>query len=97
MKADLDKTIENLPEDLQLSGDLKVFTESTAQKPQVPTLTQTEMENFYDELSKCKTKTIVLSLVPPYADSYVLPSSKIPTKMDLFDKNNLELPYNELL
>ena len=79
MKADLDATIENLPEDLQLSVDSKVFTESPVQKPEVPAPTQAEMENFYSELSKCKTKPVVLSLVPPYADSYVLPSRKIPT------------------
>ena len=97
MKADLDATIENLPEDLQLSADSKVFTESPVQKPEVPAPTQAEMKNFYSELSKCKTKPVVLSLVPPHADSYVLPSRKIPTIMDLFNKNNLELPFNELL
>jgi len=42
MKADLDAMIENIPEDLQLSGDSKVFTESPAQKPEVPVLTQAE-------------------------------------------------------
>ena len=39
----------------------------------------------------------MLSLIPPYAYSYVLLSRKIPSVMDLFDKNNLELPYNELI
>ena len=97
MKADLDATIENLPDDLQLSADSKIFTESPVQKPEVPAPTQAEMESFYSEISKCQTKPVLLSLVPPYADSYVLPSRKIPTIMDLFDKNNLELPYNELL
>lgn len=70
MKADIDETIENIHEDLQLSGDLKVFTESTAQKPEVPAPTEVEIKNFHDELSTCKTKPIVVSLVPPYADSY---------------------------
>ena len=97
MKADLDTTIENLPKDLQLSADLKVFTESPVQKPEVPAPTQVQMENFYSELSKCKINPVVLSLIPPYADSYVLPSHKIPIIMDLFDKNNLELQFNELL
>ena len=69
MKADLDTTIENLPEDLQLSADSKVFTESPVHKPEVPVPTQAQMENFYSELSKCKINPVVLSLIPPYADS----------------------------
>ena len=97
MKVDLDEMIENFTDDLQLSGISKVSTESAAPKPEIPAPTQAEVENFYSNLSKCQTKPVVLSLVPPYADSYVLPSRKIPTIMDLFDKNNLELPYNELI
>ena len=38
----------------------------------------------------------MLSLVPPYAHSYVLPSRNISTVMDMFKKENLELSYNEL-
>ena len=91
MKVDLDEMIENFTDDLQLSGISKVSTESAAPKPEIPAPTQAEVENFYSNLSKCQTKPVVLSLVPPYADSYVLPSYI----MDLFDKNNLELPYNE--
>ena len=97
MKVDLDEMIDNLTEDLELSGISKCFTESPAHKPEVPAPTQAEMESFYSKLSKCKTKPVVLSLVPPYADSYVLPSRKIPTVMNLFDQKNLVLPYNELL
>ena len=97
MKADLDATIENLSNDLQSSAGSNVFTESPVQKPEVPAPTQAEMEWFYSALSKSKTKPVVLSLIPPYAYSYVLLSRKIPSVMDLLDKNNLELPYNELI
>lgn len=97
MKVDLDEMIENLTNDLQLPGISKVSTESAIPKPEIPAPTQTEMENFYFNLRKCQTKPVVLSLVPPYADSYVLPSQKILSVMDLFNKNNMELPYNELL
>ena len=38
----------------------------------------------------------MLSLVPPYAQSYMLPSRNISTVMDMFKKENLELSYNEL-
>ena len=65
------------------SAGTNVFTESPVQKPKVPVLTQVEVECFYSYLSKCKTKPVVLSLMLPYADSYVLLSRKIPSVMDL--------------
>ena len=68
MKADLDETIENLNEGLQVSENSEVFSGSRVQKPEVPAPTQAEMENFYFDLSKCKTKPVLLSLVPS-ADS----------------------------
>ena len=68
MKADLDETIENLNEGLQVSENSEVFSESRVQKPEVPALTQAEMEIIYIDLSKCKTKPVLLSLVPT-ADS----------------------------
>ena len=68
MKADLDETIEDLSEGLQVSENSEVFTESPVYKPEVPAPTQAEMENFYFDLSKCKTKPALLSLVPT-ADS----------------------------
>ncbi len=51
--------IENLTKDLQLSGTSKGFTKSPAHKPEVPVLTQAEMESFYSNLTKCKTKPVV--------------------------------------
>ena len=66
MKAD--KSIENLNEGLQVSENSEVFTESPVQKPEAPAPTQAEMENFYFDLSKCKTKLLLLSFVPT-ADS----------------------------
>ena len=64
MKADLDETIENLNEGLQVSKNSEVFSESRVQKPEVPAPTQADIENFYFDLSKCKTKPVLLSLVP---------------------------------
>ena len=68
MKADLDETMENLNEGLQVSENSVVFSGSRVQKPEVPAPTQAEMENFYFDLNKSKTKPVLLSLVPP-ADS----------------------------
>ena len=59
MKADLEETIENLKEGIKV----EVFTESPVQKPEVPVPTQAEMANFYLDLSKCKTKPVLLSLM----------------------------------
>ena len=66
MKAD--KSMENLNEGLKVSGNSEVFTESPVQKPEAPAPIQAEMENFYFDLSKCKTKLVLLSFVPT-ADS----------------------------
>ena len=59
MKADLDETVENLNKGIQV----EVFTKSPVQKPEVPVPTQAEMANFYLDLSKCKTKPVLLSLM----------------------------------
>ena len=96
LKVDLDEMIENLSEELELSGISKRQNESAVPKPEVPAPSQAEVEEFYSKLSKCNSKPVVLSLVPPYAQSYVLPSRNISTVMDMFKKENLELSYNEL-
>ena len=46
MKADLDETIENLNEGLQVSENSKVFSGSCIQKPEVPAPTQMEIESL---------------------------------------------------
>ena len=96
LKVDLDEMIENLSEELELSGISKRQNESAVPKPEVPAPSQAEVEEFYSKLSKCNSKPVVLSLVPPYAQSYVLPSRNISTVMDMIKKENLELSYNEL-
>ena len=97
LKVDLDETIESLSKELELSGIWKRQNESAVPKPEVPPPSQAKVEEFYSKLSKCNSKPVVLSLVPPYAQSYVLPSRNISTVMDMFKKENLELSYNELL
>ena len=46
MKADLDETIENLNEGLQVSENSEVFSGSCVQKPEVPAPTQVEIESL---------------------------------------------------
>ena len=74
------------------------FTIHASTGKKIPAPTEAEMNNFYKELSKCKdSKPISLSLIPQFAESYVLQSRTIPTINDLFDKKCLDLTYLELL
>ena len=51
------------------------------------------MNSFYAELKNCKFKPIALSLVPPFAESFVLKSREIPTVQDLSDPKYQDLEY----
>ena len=55
------------------------------------------MDSFYAELNNCKFKPTALSLVTPFADSFVLKSREIPTVHDLSDPKYQDLEYLELL
>ncbi|KAK2551354.1 hypothetical protein P5673_027753 [Acropora cervicornis] len=55
------------------------------------------MDAFYAKLCKYSSKPIALSLIPKYADSYILKSHCVPTSSNLFNKKYLDLCYPELL
>ena len=92
LKADLDEKIENL-------GENREATSSTGsrRKVTVQVRTQTEMDNFYANLNKSTIKPVALSLIEPYSSQFVSQSRSIPTIPDLFDNENLMLPYTDLL
>ena len=56
-----------------------------------------EMNKFLAALNLCETKPVVLSLIDPYAEQFVVKSRNVPVLSDLYDLNNLELDYPELL
>ena len=56
-----------------------------------------EMEKFYEVLNHCETKAVVLSLIDPYSEQFVAKSRDVPVLSDLYDLNNLDLQYPELL
>ena len=56
-----------------------------------------ELENFYAKLNSCNTKTVALSLIPPYSYSFVSRSRNIKTVTNLRDKKYLDIEYYELL
>lgn len=94
MKADLDATLDGLPTVIKPGKpqiQAKVITKT------IPVPTDAEMGSFYADLSKCKSKPVALSLVSPYADSFVLKSQTIPTIHDLSTPQYQELTYLELL
>ena len=88
---DLDETIENLSEELELSGISKRQNESAVPSPEVPAPSQAEVEEFYSKLSKCNSKTCCAEFGPPYAQTYVLPSRNISTNKP---RNNIIYPRN---
>ena len=90
MKTDLDSKISNLQPGVSNSDPLETYSPipgyaSSGKK--IPPPTEAEMDAFYAELSKCsESKPIALSLIPEFAQSYVLKSRSIPTINDLFGK-----------
>ena len=55
------------------------------------------MDSFYAELNGCKFKPIALSLVAPFAQSFVQKSREIRTVNDLSDPKYQDLDYPKLL
>ena len=92
MKNDLDAKIENLA---NVSSPVDSAKGNISKEIPVPS--KPEMDAFYAKLSKSSSKPITLSLIPEYADSYVLKSHSVPTISALFDKKYLNLSYPELL
>ena len=58
--------------------------------------TEAEMDT-YESLDRSKIKPVTLSLIKPYSDQFVSESSSILTISDLFDNDNLNLSYTDLL
>lgn len=94
MKADLDSTIDRLSQLSEVDDCLDVRKNETKS---VPAPSEEEMDTLYAELNSCKFKPVALSLVDPYAESFVLKSRTIPTILDLSEPNYQDLEYPELL
>ena len=92
MKAELDGKIAKLCDE-----PVPDLSQQPAAVKEIPEPTEAEMDTFYAALSKCQIKPIALSLIPEYADSYVVKSRTIPTVPDHFNQKNLDLTYPELL
>ena len=86
MKSELDDSIDNLSNGYEDDLNIKLKAKEKISAP-----TKAEMDTFFGKLSLCKTKPVLLSVVQPYADSYVLSSRRIPTVPNLFDAKYFNL------
>ena len=90
LKSELENDIDNLSSKCEDHPVLK-------EKENISAPSKAEMNDFYSELSKCKTKPVVLSVVGTFAQHYILPSRRIPTVPNLFDPKYLNMPYLQLI
>ena len=56
-----------------------------------------EIETLLTKFSNCKTKAVALSLIPAYANQFVSQSRAVPVVTDLFNTENHDMNYSELL
>ena len=90
LKSELDYNIDNLSESKESPAPPKV-------KEKIPVPTKVEMSSFLTNLSNCKTKPVVLSVVEPFSEIYILPSRRIPTMKSLFKPKYVTMAYPELI
>lgn len=91
-KRKMDDAVNATPIHSPIAGSKKSFTVLAPE--------ENEFNSFVQKLSQCGTKPSVLSLIPPYADSYI-PKSLLPTYpkplSELYQPKFLELDYSHLL
>lgn len=58
---------------------------------------ETEMTSLFEKLNNCKIKPVALSLTEKYTDQFIAKSRTVPVVSDLFETENLDLDYHELL
>ena len=97
MKADPDKSIENLddnslPSSLSSSAPKVLKAKPTVQKP-----SQEDLQLFFKSLNDCKDKPVCFSLVQLYSKSFVSKTRGIKPISHRFDEKYLDLNYIELL
>eukprot|EP00794_Sanderia_malayensis_P010417 gene10417-11507_t len=97
LKKDLDHAVNNFEQDPagRMNENHKKLDSSA--KGDTPVSSEDDMKSFYEALSKCKVKPAALSLVHPYANSFISRSSNIATIPDLFDKKYLDYEYHDLI
>ena len=95
LKAELDTKIDSIGEKLAGVSDSFIKEGKNLVSNQIPT--DREMRTFYERLNNCNIKPVALSLREPYSEQFVSQSRTIPTIPDLFNPENLQLAYHDLL
>ena len=93
LKTELDDRIDDLCQSFT-SQKVKPTVKPVVEAP-IPS--QAEMKALFSEVNKSSKKPVILSLVPEFAEQFVLKSRRIPTLPDLYNHDNLTLSYPELL
>ena len=95
LKADLEKSLESLDpsKTMQSQGQSKPVPTKINHLTPVEKPSPDELNGCLASLSECILKSVALSLVKPYSDSFVLQSRNIPTITDLFQEKFLDLHY----
>ena len=95
LKENLDSKIESI--DGEGGSSNKTQTVNTGAQNTKPAVSVEEMSQFFKKLNQCEEKASLLSLIDPYADQFISKSRNVPVVTDLYDPNNLDLNYPELL
>ena len=100
LKADLDKSIETVAFPVVDSSPPSHTSTPKRQEVKMSSSLEPsaeEMDAFYHSLSECKIKPVCLSLIHPFADSFISSTRNIKAVTDLFDPKYLDLSYTDLL
>ena len=96
LKENLDSKIDSLPDEVH-SRAFSVHSTQQQRHVQRPEVPAQEMATLFAKVDKCEIKAVSLSLVDSYADQFVAKSRTVPFVSDLYETENLDLGYPELL
>ena len=95
LKENLDSKIESFDGEGGNSNKAQTFHRGAENTN--PAISAEEMLDFFKRLNQCEEKAALLSSIDPYAVHFILKSRSIPIITDLYEPNNLDLNYPELL
>eukprot|EP00795_Rhopilema_esculentum_P001003 gene1003-10782_t len=97
LKKDLDQAVDSFKQDPEGSMNKKLICDGPTNRKDTPVSSEDDIKSLYEALSKCKVKPAALSLVHPYANSFISNSSGIATIAELFDEKYLSYQYHDLI
>ena len=93
LKENIDQKINSLEDKAaKPAGNYRIQSSYKAAPPSAE-----EIGTLFTKLGNCKTKPVALSLISAYADQFVVESRAVPVVTDLFNTENLDMNFPELL